>query len=254
MKNILIPVVIVLLIIYMIYKGRPSYYRIKGRNFYTTGDYESAKRAFEKALQSGMSNPEIYMEYSHILMMMGEFDDAERALNNLLCNKVENSLRGRAVIQRCLCYFNNNNFDEAYKDASELYDDGYRSIDLYGFLGMLKLINDPKSDETFDFCVEAYEYDDENRDICDNMVLAYYNKGEYDRAKELSDELTEEYPQFVEGWYHAAQIDIALNDYESALEKLDKIGECKRSAMTTVSDDEINNLKDEIERLSEVKD
>ncbi len=253
MKTILILLAVLALIIYLIYKGVPAFYRVKSRSFFADGDYKSAQLMLEKAMRVGNLNDEIGMEYSYILLRTGEFEKTEQTVNNILSKKVTPQLHGRAVIQRCLCYYKNGNFDEAYNDALELYNDGYRSINLYALLGYFKLLNSPNSEETFDFCAEAYEYADDDRDICDNMVLCYYNKGEYDKAKELSDIVLESNPKFIEAWYHAAQIDIAMNNYNSAREKLEKIDDCNRSFMTTVSQSEIDKLKKEIDKLSEVK-
>lgn len=252
MKTILIPLAVLGLIIYLIYKGIPAFYRVKSRSFFANGDYKSAQLMLEKAMRVGNSNDEISMEYSYILLRTGEFEKAEQTVNNILSKKVTPQLRGRAVIQRCLCYHKNGNFDEAYNDASELYNEGYRSINLYALLGYFKLLKAPNSEKTYDFCAEAYDYADDDRDICDNMTLCYYNKGEYDKAKEISDAVLESNPKFIEAWYHAAQIDVAMKNYNSARKKLEKINDCNRSFMTTISEAEIDKLKEKIDKLSEV--
>ena len=58
-------------------------------------------------------------------------------------------------------------------------------------LGYFKILKEPMSDDTFNFCCEAYDYADDNRDICDNMLICYYNRGEYEKAKEISDIILE---------------------------------------------------------------
>ena len=160
--------------------------------------------------------------------------------------------RNLATIQRCMCYYKAGNLEEAYKDAQELYDDGYRSIMLYGLLGYFKILKAPIADETFEFCTEAYEYADDDRDICDNLLICYYNRGEYNKAKEISDAVLEKEPMFVEAWYHGAQIDIALGDYKSAREKLDRIPDCNRSPMTTIPEKDVEKLSKTVdEKLKE---
>ena len=79
------------------------------------------------------------------------------------------------------------------------------------------------------------------------MLICYYNRGEYEKAKEISDKVVETSPKFVEAWYHAAQVACKLNDYEDALEKLEHIKECRRSFMTTISEEEIAKLRADIE-------
>ncbi|MGN1115602.1 MAG: hypothetical protein ACI4TH_03455, partial [Candidatus Ornithomonoglobus sp.] len=65
-------------------------------------------------------------------------------------------------------------------------------------------------------------------------------------AKKISDKVLEKQPKFVEAWYHGAQIDNKLGDYDGALEKIEKIKDCNRSFMTTVSEDEVEALKAEV--------
>lgn len=240
-------IVTLLLIAYGIYHYLPTIYSVQGRKCFAAADYAGAKAKLKKAIDTGHANGNIKMEYSYILLRTGDIEEAEQVVNSLLCYKsLKPEFRGRAIIQRCMCYYKRGNFDEALSDAQELFDDGYRSIMLYGMLGYFKIVKDPMSSETFDFCMEAYEYADDDRDICDNMLICYYNRGEYEKALEISDKVLEKNPKFVEAWYHGAQIDFKLGKYEDALEKINKTEECNRSFMTTISVEEVDKLREEI--------
>lgn len=230
------------------YTYLPTIYRIKAKKAFGVADYKTAKEMFKKVIKTGRATPEMKLEYSYILLRTGDVDEAEQVANNTLCGNVKPEFRGKAVIQRCMCYYKQGNLRESLADATELYDDGYRSITLYGLLGYFKLLQAPKSDETFDFCQEAFDYADDDRDICDNMLICYYNRGDYETAKEISDSVLEKNPKFVEAWYHGAQIDDKLGNYEDALEKIKKIDECNRSFMTTIPEEDVIKLKEEIEK------
>lgn len=233
-------------ITYAVYRLLPALMQVRSRKYFMDGDYESAKKVLAKAVSIKSASDDVKMEYSYILMRTGDFKDAEEVVDKILRNPVDANLRGRAVIQRCLCYYKQDNLKEALEDATELFESGYRSMTLYGLLGYFKLLLNPNAPETFDFCKEAYEYASDDRDICDNLLICYYNKGEYERAKEISDAVLENNPKFVEAWYHAAQIDCKLGDYKSAKEKLDKIPDCNRSYMTTVSEEDVEKLINDV--------
>lgn len=235
------------LIIFGLYSYLPTIYRIKGKRCFADADYKGAKTMFSKMMKTGRANVDMQMEYSYILLRTGDVDEAARVANNVLCNKVKPEFRGRAILQRCMCYYKQGNFEEALDDATELYEDGYRSMILYGMLGYFKIVQNPMSEETFEFCKEAYDYADDDRDICDNLLICHYNRGEYEEAKKISDTVLEKNPKFVEAWYHAAQIDDKLGNYDDALAKIAKIDECNRSFMTTISEDEVKQLKEKIE-------
>lgn len=248
----LIYVFIAALAVYLISIIIPFTYKFKSRKALANGDFVNARLYYKKALKCSKYNFKTQMEYVYIIMRTGDFEEALNVMNKLLSYKMEPKNRNLATIQRCMCYYKTGNLEEAYKDAQELYDDGYRSIMLYGLLGYFKILKAPLADETFEFCTEAYEYADDDRDICDNLLICYYNRGEYNKAKEISDAVLEKEPMFVEAWYHGAQIDIALGDYKSAREKLDRIADCNRSPMTTIPEKDVEKLSKTVdEKLKE---
>lgn len=248
----LIYVFIAALAVYLISIIIPFTYKFKSRKALANGDFVNARLYYKKALKCSKYNFKTQIEYVYIIMRTGDFEEALNAMNRLLSYKMEPKNRNLATIQRCMCYYKTGNLEEAYKDAQELYDDGYRSIMLYGLLGYFKILKAPLADETFEFCTEAYEYADDDRDICDNLLICYYNIGEYNKAKEISDAVLEKEPMFVEAWYHGAQIDIALGDYKSAREKLDRIPDCNRSPMTTIPEKDVEKLSKTVdEKLKE---
>lgn len=239
--------------IYVIATFIPFRYKYKSRKALANGEFATAKACYKKALKWSKYNFKTQMEYVYIILRTGDFEEALNVMNKLLSYKMEQKNRNLAVIQRCMCYYKTGDLENAYNDAQELYNDGYRSIMLYGLLGYFKIIKAPSSDETFKFCSEAYDYADDDRDIRDNLLICYYNRGEYEKAKEISDKVIEKAPKFVEAWYHAAQIDYKMKKYEEALEKLDKINDCIRSEMTTISEEEIKQLRNDIEFKLRVK-
>ncbi len=242
----------VIFIAYFIYTYLPQIYCIIGKRKFGEGKYDEAAQWYKKAVDTGHAKGDIRMEYSYILLRTGDVDKAEQIVNEILSYKLKPQMRARAVIQRCMCYYKRGNIKEALDDAMELYNDGYRSIMLYGMIGFFMIETDPDSEKTFDFCCEAYEYANDDRDICDNMLICHYNRGEYERAKEISDSVLDAQPLFVEAWYHGAQIDDKLGDYAAALEKLERIKDCRRSFMTTIPESDVKELKQAVEqKLSE---
>lgn len=230
--------------IYVIATFIPFRYKYKSRKALANGEFATAKACYKKALKWSKYNFKTQMEYVYIILRTGDFEEALNVMNKLLSYKMEQKNRNLAVIQRCMCYYKTGDLENAYNDAQELYNDGYRSIMLYGLLGYFKIIKAPSSDETFKFCSEAYDYADDDRDIRDNLLICYYNRGEYEKAKEISDSVIEEAPKFIEAWYHAAQIDIAMGNFKEAKEKLDKIPDCNRSLMTTIPEEDVTKLSD----------
>lgn len=236
-------VVTIAVIGYILYKLFPSIAAFRGKQAYQAGDCDNACKLYERAIKTGRAGVGVKLEYSDLLMQMGRIDEAKDYLDKLLRNKLPADFAKSLKLRRCMAYYRLGDKDEAISDAEEIYDSGFKTTYLYAVLGYLKLDTDGKSNETFDFCREAYEYNDSDRDIADNYALALYYKGEYGRAQSLYNVLTEKYPMFVEGYYHGAMVEYALGNYKKALNYIEKTEECKWSPLTTVTKEEISKLK-----------
>lgn len=237
-----------LILAYAIYANIPAFYELKGNKAYQAGDFGEAKRQYKKAYDTGRTKINSKVNYAYILLRTGDSDEAEDVLNRIIRTKgVKPEQKNKARQQRCMVYYKQGRLDEALEEAYDIFDNGnYKNTTLYGMLGYFKYLTDD-ADEALRFCLEAYEYNSDDRDITDNLSLCYYKKGEYEKAKELSDKIISENPQFVEAYYHGAQIAVKCGNYETAKEYLEKIPGCRWSNMTTVSRKEVDELTKEVE-------
>lgn len=237
--GVLLAIVIYLLI--------PTFYITKGNTAYNNNDFKGAKKWYKKAIDTKRTSIKTKVTYTRILLKTGDNDEAEKVLDNILrYSGIKPADKNLAKQQRCMVYYRQNRLDEAYDDATEIFEEGYKNSLMYGMIGFFKLLRNDPIDETLDFCLEAYDYDDENRDILDNLSICYYRKGDYEKADEISKRVMELNPKFVEAYYHGAQIALKCGDFKYAKECIDKIPSCTRSEMTTVSEEEIEKLSKEI--------
>lgn len=231
-----------------IYYYIPRYYAAKGNQAYYAGDDEKAYQLYKKSYETGRSTVNIKASYAYVLMRTGREDEAEKVLDPIIRVKsLDPKKRNMAKQQRCMVYYRQGRLDEAIEEVQALFDDGYINSNVYGMLGFFKLLRGDDLNETLKICEAAYEYNKDNRDILDNLAMCYYRLKRYEDAERISNELLEKSDSFVEGCYHGAQIAVALGKYGRAEEILEKLPECKRSAMTTVSEEQIEELKREIE-------
>lgn len=240
-------IIIGLVLIYGIYHFIPSYYIIKGNKAYAVGDDEASCAWYKKAYDTGRTKVETKTSYAYILMRTGNADEAERVLDTIIRVKsLDPKKKNLAKQQRCMVYYRQGRLDEALEEAYELYNSGYKTANLYSMLGYFKQLNNDPLDEVLKICEEAYDYDDENRDILDNLSLCYYKLGRYEDAARISDKLLEKNTEFVEGCYHGAQIALKTGDMDKARKCVDMLAGCKRSGMTTITEEDIKKLTDEV--------
>lgn len=233
---------------YGIYAYIPAFYVVKANKAYQAGDFEESKKWYKKAYDTNRAKLNFKISYAYILMRTGDMDEAETVLDRIIRVKaLKPEQKNQAKQQRCMVYFKQGRIDEAIEEANEIFDNGnYKNTVLYGMLGYFKYLTEDV-DDALKFCLEAYEYNDEDRDIMDNLSLCYYKKGEYEKAKELSDKIISGNPQFVEAYFHGAQIAVKCGNYETAKEYLEKIPDCRWSNMTTVTREEVEQLTKEVE-------
>ncbi|MBR4172918.1 MAG: tetratricopeptide repeat protein [Clostridia bacterium] len=234
----------VALVIFAIFKLTPALMKLFAIRALNNGENDKAVSLYKAASQIFGGNNQYKIEYSLVLMRLGEFKGAETVLNGIILDKrIPQKDKINAKTYRAMAKHKMGRTDEAIEDMTELYETAKSTV-VYGLLGYLKQLS---GGAELDFCKEAYGYNSDDRDICDNMLLAYIRTGNFEKAEEIAETLREKYPNFVEAFYHSALLELKKGDKNRAKEFLDRISECKRSMLTTVSEEDIEKLRKEIE-------
>ncbi len=229
---------------YIIYVNIPTFYSIKGSNAINKGDMEKALGEYRKAYKTRRASASVCMSYGVLLLRCGQPEESLTIFNNIILNSnAKPNVKIEAKQYRTLNYYKLGQIDEALEEAQEIYEK-YKNTVSYGLLCYLKLVTNQPIDEVIRLCEEAYDYNADDRDIVDNLALAYIKKGEFEKAKELCDIMLEKFPAFTEAYYHSAICYSKLGNIEKAKELLELIDtNCKRTYLTTVSVGEIKELK-----------
>lgn len=228
---------------YILSKSYPAYMCGRANAEFLKKNYEKAFRMYEKAYKSKIRKFTVDLAYAQALLRYGKPEKALEVLDKILCLNLTKEIKFPAKQTRSLIYYKLGRTEEAYEEAKELFEDGYTTSNMYCLVGLMMLANNEPIDDTIAFCERAYDYDNENRDIIDNLLVCYIKTNNIDKAKELADKIIKEHPSFVEAWYHAAQVYCMLGDNKKASEFLENIKNCDRSFLTTVSEEDIEKLK-----------
>ncbi len=231
--------------VYIIYKAIPVFWALKANVHFNDGEYRKACEHYKKANKRNKVRFSFRFSYGCTLMRTGDFDGAEAVFNGIIRDKrnVKDIERNQAKQQRCMVYMKQGRLDDAMEEAMELFNSGYRNSFMYAMIGYFKMLKNEPQKEVTAFCEEAYKFNNDSRDILDNLSICYYNEGKYEKAKEISDKLMKLNPTFAEAYYHGAQIALRCNDYDKARKLMQGLDQCHMSAMTTVTRDEIKEMK-----------
>ena len=235
--------IIIIVVLFLAYKILPVIFREAGRTAGYAGDYKKAlsRLAIAVKLSPNAKNKNLY---GYMLMQNCKFRDAIVVFNEIAMDKsVKPVDKTTAKVYRAMAKTKVGENAEALEDGEEIFS-AMKNTLTYALLGYLRQKN---GDAALDFCLEAYDYNSDERDICDNLAVAYYMTGDLAKAEEIAKLEREKFPAFLEGFYHSAQIAAKAGDKKSALSYLEEIKNCRRTAMTTVSVEEIEALKEELE-------
>lgn len=240
MKDIIL-IVMGALVLVGIYKLIPGILAAKGNAAYADGDTKKALEYYEKAVKLSKKGSD-KTSYALMLMRTGEFKKAEQLLNEVILYGKKPLEKTNAKLFRCMVYQKTDRLSDALEDAEEIFKD-FKNTTIYGMLGYLRQLN---GGAELELCLEAYDYNADDRDICDNLAVAYIRTGDIEKAKEITDDLREKFPAFVEGFYHSAIVAKMRGENALALKYLEETANCRRTMMTTVSEEEIEMLKEEL--------
>ena len=236
-------VITLAVLIFAVYKLTPMILKHFAIRAYNQGNIAKTLRLYKTASDLFGKHIQYKTEYGLILMRIGEFKEAENIFNEIILDtSVEKKNKINVYAYRAMAYHKQGRNNDALEDMEELYKTSKSSV-VYGMLGFLKQLT---GESAVSFCEEAYDYNSDDRDICDNMLVAYTREGRLDKATEIAENLREKYPDFVEAFYHSAQLELKKGNFKKAKDLINKTDNCRRSMLTTVSEEEVNLLKEEI--------
>lgn len=239
--------------LYILYANIPTFYSIKGNKAVNEKDYDKALLMFKKAYDTKRASGPISLSYGILLLRCGHPEEALNVFNTIiLYSKAKDLIKNQAKQYRTLTYYKLGQESEALEEAQEIFDK-FKNTVSYALLCYLKLATNQPIDEILPLCEEAYEYNNEDRDIVDNLALANIRSGNFDKAKELVDIMIEKFPTFTEAYYHGAIVYKKLGDLNKAKELINAIADnCTRTYLTTVSLEEIDELKNSLSWLESI--
>jgi len=205
---------------------------------HSRGEYEKAKKLYEKSLQRECNKPNYLLSYGVLLLREGQFEKAKELFSTVLVElPVQEKYKNMAKINISLAYWKLGDIDIAIEMLEEVHRK-YPSGKVYGTLGYL-LIQKGDLERALEYNLEALEYDDEDPVILDNLGQIYYKMGEIDKAKEFLKRAEEEKDDQAITLYYLGLIYSQEGNKELAKEKLEKALTCNLTALSAVTREDI---------------
>ena len=213
--------------------------------------HERAMSLYQQSYEKGMRVPNIMLAYAVLLLRKGQYEksrDLMREADKLPSIKKDEKQRLR--VNFAICQWKLGNLDKAIELMESVSSDRKSSM-IYGSLGFM-LIEQGERDGNFDkalaYNMEAYDYDEDDAVVLDNLGQLHLRMGNRDKAKEFFARAHEEKPYQVDTLYYLAKLAHEDGQPDKALEYLDDALEGNFSALITVPREAVQALRDQVAR------
>ena len=219
------------------------------QHYFGKGDVEKAKKLYEKAYKTGDMTPECKLAYSSFCLRENLFEKGKRLLTEIINSKsTDEKNKLNAKHNLAVLIWKEGSLDEAIEILEDVHKKMF-ATNTYGTLGVL-YIDRAKRDNNFEaelpFMLEAYDYNDSDKTIADNLGELYLLMGEYEKASEVYATLLKSAQTSPMPYYNYGLVLKNMGDIDGARENFEKALDCRFTSVITVSremvEEELNNL------------
>lgn len=223
--------------------------RLANQAYYIKGNTQKAEKLYEAAYKTGIMTPQCKISYSSFCLRENKFARGKKLLNEVINSRFsESSDKLGAKHNLAVLLWREGDLEGAI-GLLETVHKQVPATNTYGTLGVLYLerAKQGNPEEYLPFMLEAYEYNDSDKTICDNLGELYYILGEYEKAKEVYEKAMKLSFQTPVPYYNYGRVLKALGDKDGALEYFEKALNCKFTAVMTITEEDV---KEQIAFLS----
>jgi tetratricopeptide (TPR) repeat protein len=206
---------------------------------YSRGKSESWKKWFKVADKLGGMSFQNKVLYAYLLLKDGELDEANKKFALLSMERLTEAQRLTLKSSYALVFWKRGDVEAAIEMLEEVAEKAPATA-VYGSLGYMYAYNGNLS-KALEFNQKAYDYNDTDAIIVDNLAFTYYKRGEYEKAKEYYEKLMELNPTFPEAYYGYGRLLVEMGETQKGLEMVRKALSANYSFLSMVDRQEIND-------------
>ena len=231
-------------IILICYTSRSIFYKLIANINYGKGDMDKSLYWYSKAYEINKAKAGTAITYAYLLLKGGNIEESEKVFKHIFELNLGQDEKMLAKSNYALLLRKKGDLDGAVNVLEEVTE-SYKTTTTYGSLGYL-LILKGDLDRALEFNLEAYDYNDKNPIILDDLGQTYYLRGEQDKAVEIYEKLMPLSPSFPSAYYNYGLVLLKNGDYDKALENMEKALNFKFSPLSAIKKSEIEAKIEEI--------
>ncbi len=237
-------------LIYILWKRRAVILtQVASQSYFIKGDAQKGKKFYEKAYKTGAMTPDSKIAYSSFCLRENDFEKGRSLLNEVIDSQrttAEDKVNARHNL--AVLVWKEGNLDEALKILEAVHKER-PATNTFGTLGVLYLekVKQTKNyADVLDFMLEAYDYNDYDKTIADNLGELYLLMGEYEKAKEVYEKLLEQNLFTPMPYYNYGLVLKEMGDTEGARESFEKALNCRFTSVITVTKEMVESELDSL--------
>lgn len=238
---------LVVFIVYRVWKGRATAYYRAARRCFDDGDMDGVRNNIKKVVQAEPSNSVLLASCGFMLLKMGLPVEAERMMmtSENVASTSEEKYNAQTI--RSLILWKKGKIEDAIEVLENVLKN-YKTTAAYSTMGYFYIELGDK-ERALEFNKEAYEYNSGNQVIQDNYGTALFMAGNLEESKKIYESLIEANPAFPDAWYNYGRMLEAENMPDLALEMY-RAASCKKFWYTsTITREEVDDKIKELENI-----
>lgn len=219
-----------ILLIYLIY-NRSNILATVAEYRYGFGHTESALKLYKIASKIGKLKFVHRVRRAYLTLKEGDIDEANKLFTLISMDKLKPEQRAKLKESHALVAWKRGDVADAI-EMLEYVHNHYVSTTTYGSLGYM-YIHSGNLNRALEYNLEAYEYNNMNDIIVDNLAFTYLKLGDYENAEKYYAELFALDPKFPEGYFEYGKYLIDIKgEREEGIELVKKALDCRFSFLS----------------------
>ncbi len=252
-KHVLLGILAIFVFLaYLIFTKRNNLFASLANAAHLKGDQALSLKWLEKAYKVNTTHHQVAITYGYNLLKYGDLNDAEKVLEKLRTSSTSQAQRTSIDMNLALVRWKQNRLDEAISMLEEINERMKTSV-LYGSLGCL-YVEKGDLERALAYNLEAYDYNDTNTVILDNLGLNYIQMNEWTKAEDIYKKLIPLKPKFPEAYYHLGLIQMNNNELTLAHESFVEALRHPFTHLSTESKELIELKKAELQEKLQITD
>ena len=236
--------------IYLCWKRRATILtQLASQSYFIKGNAQKGEKFYEMAYKTGAMNADCKIAYSSFCLRENNFQKGRELLREVV-NSPDTSDEDKVNARHNLAVliWKEGNLDKALSILESVHKER-PATNTYGTLGVLYLEKVKQSKnyaDVLEFMLEAYDYNDYDKTIADNLGELYLLMGEYEKAKEVYSKLLEQNLFTPMPYYNYGLVLKETGDTEGAKENFEKALNCRFTSVITVTREMIQEELDSL--------